>query len=393
VKPRRLPLRVLHVIPSTALRFGGPSVAIGPMCTALGKLPGVSVELATTKADGDGGPANGSAASSGLVTHVFKRTLSERWKFSPGLWRWLRRHAAEYDLIHIHAVWSFASYTAGAAARRAGVPYVIRPAGMLSPYTWSRRAVAKSVYWRLFERRTVRGAAAFHATSTEEAKEIAAIHPGAKTAVIPNGVDPAAWEVAPDTGALRRLCGPAAGSRPILLFLSRLHPKKGVVDLLLPALARLTTDAFLAIVGGSDSHEPDYPDLIRQEIDRLGLKDRAAMLGPVPAAERWALYDGAAAFVLPSHSENFGIVVSEAMARGCPVIVSEAVQAAEHVLASKAGLVVPLDVTALADAMAHVLHEPDARDKFGTAGRSYARDRFAWDRIAGEIFSLYQSCF
>ena len=362
------------------------------MVAALNRLPGVSAEIATTDADGQGSRLDRKVLPPDVVVHLFRRSFSEQWKFSYGLWWWLRRHVKDYDLVHVHALWSFASAAAGSAAYAAGVPYVVRPAGMLSEYTRSRGAWKKRLYWRLLERKTVFAATAFHATSTDEAKEIQAVRPGARAFVIPNGVDDAAWNIPTDPAALRRRCGSAVGDQPILLFLSRLHPKKGLSDLLLPALAKMRTRAFLAVVGGPDPHALGYEQDIRTTIDRLGLADRVALLGPVSAAERWQMFDGAAAFVLPSHSENFGIVVAEAMARGCPVIVSDAVQAAEHVIAAGAGQVVPLAVDALAAALDAELLSLSLRAEHGANGRRHAAAHLRWDKIAEQILAMYNGC-
>jgi glycosyltransferase involved in cell wall biosynthesis len=278
---------------------------------------------------------------------------------------------------------------AGAAARRAGVPYVIRPAGMLSEYTWARGAWKKWLYWQLLERRTMRGAAAFHATSSAEFHEIQAACPAARTLVLPNGVEAAAWEIVPDPHALRRRCGPAAGRRPILLFLSRLHPKKGLTDLLLPALAQLRGDVLLVIAGGPDPHAVGYEQEVHRTVQRLGLADRVALLGPVKPSERWQLFDGAAAFVLPSHAENFGIVVAEAMARGTPVVVTDGVQSSEHVSAAGAGRVVPRDVAVLARTLEELLARPEECLALGENARRYAREQFCWEHIARALHEAY----
>ena len=365
---------------------------IGPLCAALNRLDGTVVELATTDADGANARIDAGDVPAGFVTHLFSRSFSERWKFSAALWSWLRQHAKDYDLVHIHALWSFASYAASTMAARARVPYIVQPHGMLSAYTWSRRLGARHLYWVGCERRTIWKASGFLATSSDEASECAKVRPSAQTIVIPNGVDAEAWEVQRDATALRRLCGPQAGDLPILLFLSRIHPKKGIVDLLLPALARMQTDVFLAIVGGPDPHEIGYFETVRNEIDRLGLARRVALLGPMDAAQRWHLFDGAAAFVLPSHSENFGIVVAEAMARHCPVVVSEGVQASEHVRAAGAGIVVPLQIESLVEALSRILNDSAARSAFGEAGHQYATRHFSWNLIAGQVRSMYESC-
>jgi glycosyltransferase involved in cell wall biosynthesis len=385
-------MRVLHVIPGIASRYGGPSAVIFPLCEALNRLPGVEVEIATTDADGAGRKLDpASLPSSPVPLHLFPRDFSERWKFSRGLARWLWRHARDYDVLHVHALWSFSTTAACAAARRHGIPVVLRPCGMLSAYTWGRSAPLKQLYWLGVERRNLAGARWIHATSTEEAREVTALGlPGPdRTVVIPNGIDESAWTVERRPDYLRQRCGPRAGDRPITLFLSRLHPKKGIVDYLLPAFARMKSDAFLAIAGGPDEHEPRYEFQIRAEIKRLNLSDRVAMLGPVPPEERWWLYDGAAAFVLPSHSENFGIVVIEAMARGVPVVVSEAVQAGEHVRQSQAGHVVPLQTDSVASVLQKLVARENGTMEMGKRGQEYVRSRLGWPAIAGQVAQAY----
>jgi glycosyltransferase involved in cell wall biosynthesis len=386
------PMRVLHVIPGIAARYGGPSAVIGPLCQALNALPGMTAEIATTDADGSGGIISESEIPSQVPTHLFKVTVSERWKLSIGLWNWLRRNAREYDLIHIHALWSFATAAAAKAARRSNVPYIIRPAGMLSSYTWQRGALKKQLYWSAVERRTVFGATAFHATSDGEAREIKTVHPAAPTFVIPNGIDPAAWSAPRNGSVLRRMCGPHVGQIPIVLFLSRLHPKKGVLEFLLPAMAQLRTEAFLAIAGGADDHAPGYASQMRQAIDRLDLDTRVAMLGPISPQDRWSLFDGAAVFVLPSHSENFGLVVTEAMSRGCPVIVSTEANVVEHVQAARAGRSVNLTVESVANAIEELLGDSNLRLELGERGADYAKANLDWAGIARQVADMYSEC-
>ena len=162
--------------------------------------------------------------------------------------------------------------------------------------------------------------------------------------------------------------------------------------MLLPAFARLKADAFLAIAGGPDSHAAGYEEEVRGTVGRLGLGDRVAVLGPVSPDERWALLDGAALFVLPSHSENFGIVVGEAMARGRPVVTTDAVQASDHVAAAGAGRVVPPAVDPLVEVIDAELADPALRAQQGANGRRYATAHLTWDRIAEQILAMYNAC-
>ncbi len=142
------------------------------MTEALHSLPHLAVEIAATDADGPGRLDRDRLPAMKAPVHLFRRTCSEGWKFSAGLWRWLHQHAGDYDLIHVHALWTFSTAAACAAARRSGVPVVLRPCGMLSPYTWSRSNWKKRLYWSAIERRNVAGAHCVHVTSHAEADEV-----------------------------------------------------------------------------------------------------------------------------------------------------------------------------------------------------------------------------
>src|SRR5262249_26473028 len=149
-------------------------------------------------------------------------------------------------------------------------------------------------------------------------------------------------------------------------------------------------DAFLAIAGGDDDHAPGYCRQITEQIARLGLSARVAMLGAVPPQSRWAAFDGADLFVLPSHSENFGIVVAEAMARGKPVAVTSGVQFAEHVSKSGGGAVVRPDPAELAGRVDSWICDSPGRARAGESGRAYIRNHFTWRRAAERLSELYR---
>src|SRR5216683_1153294 len=145
-------MRILHVIPAVAPRYGGPSTAIVSMCEALNRLPEVQAEVASTDADGAGKrfePYDWPAGNTKL--HLFPHELSERWKYSNALRIWLNKHVGDYDVVHVHAAWSYSTAAACRSARRCGVPVVYRPCGTLSDYTWSLRPARKWAYWLLLE--------------------------------------------------------------------------------------------------------------------------------------------------------------------------------------------------------------------------------------------------
>jgi glycosyltransferase involved in cell wall biosynthesis len=259
---------------------------------------------------------------------------------------------------------------------------------MLSDYTRRKSRWKKRAWWWLRERRNIHGAAGFHATSTDERQEVLRLGVTVPVEVIPLGIGEDAWSSPIETEWLRRQC-PQAGNRPIVLFLSRLHPKKGITDYLLPALAHVQTDAFLALVGGEDEHAPGFAHHVDEEIGRLGLTDRVALLGPVASDRRWAAFDGADLFVLPSVAENFGIVVAEAMARGKPVVVTQGVQFAEHVISAQAGTVVQPNARELAGSLDLWLSDPPRRARAGESGRRYVQEHLTWRSAAGHLADLY----
>ena len=154
----------------------------------------------------------------------------------------------------------------------------------------------------------------------------------------------------------------------------------------------MKVNATLAIAGGEDDRAPGYENEIRRTISRYRLHDRVVLLGPVNGNERWALFDGADLFVLPSHSENFGIVVAEAMARGCPVVVTQAVESSNHVINAGAGVAVPTDVAVIAGTLDRILNNEQLRRDYGERGRVYASENFRWQSIARYVRQFYAEC-
>jgi glycosyltransferase involved in cell wall biosynthesis len=383
-------LRVLHVIPSIARRYGGPSQAILGMCRALAEHAGVTVDLATTDADGPGGRIQfDESGYERIGIKVFPRTCSESWKYSRQMGDWLRSHIGQYDVVHVHGLFSYATLAACRSARRLGVPLVLRPCGMLAAYSRSRSPLRKSIYWRLVERRNVAGADWLHATTEEEKAELQELLPASRPVCIPLGVEEQAWHAPSMPGSFRRQHGiPLDG--PLLLFLSRLHRKKGLADLLIPALAQLPSNVRLAVVGDVDARDAGYADQSRAAAEEWGVSARVHFVGPLYFEDKWAAYDDATAYVLPSYHENFGATVVEAMARGTAVVASREVQASQFVEQSGGGRVVPLEVDALAAALRSLLAlSENERTAMGNRGREFARRELSWAGAARKLAAQY----
>ena len=384
-------MRVLHVIPSVSPLRGGPSRAVLAMVQAL-RLQGVDASILTTNDHGPGTdpslPPGRWSEREGVPLLAFRRWSPplaplREFAISPGLVAWLGRHIRDYDLLHVHAIFSFPSTWAMVQARQAGVPYLARTIGQLSPWSLSQSSGRKRWMLRLVERANLEGAAALHFTTRAERDEAAPLALGVPSLTLPLGVHPPDATAASGTGP-----PPPAGSGTRFLFLSRLHPKKQL-ERLLEALAILRRNQpqaawSLTIVG---SGPPAYEQQLRALADRLGVAERCRWLGHLEGSAKQAQLLAAHWLVLPSAAENFGIAVAEALVCGTPVIVSPEVAMAELVAEAGAGLVCPSEPEALATTLAGALAGPTATMR--QAAFNLAEQRLAWNAIAAELRSAY----
>jgi len=380
------------VIPSLSPLRGGPSFALPLMANGLADL-GVSVDVVTTDDDGPAGRRNlplGCAVTDGRVTYRYFARTTSFYTSSWSLTAWLARHVRGYDLVHIHALFSYAALPASLAAYRSGVPYIVRPLGTLS--RWSveqRRPLLKRLSYGVLESRIVRQAAAMHYTSGQEQREAEMLGISTRPVVIPVPIDAGAFAHPPSRDHVAGLV-PLAASRPFLLYLSRLDRKKGL-DLLIPAFADVHVrhpQVLLVIAGSGD---PVLAREVRDEVGRRGLDGDVVFVGHVDGDQKQALLAHAAAFVLPSYGENFGIAPVEAMAAGVPVVITDRVGIAPDVAAALAGLVVRPDASAIARALNRVIEDPNLTARLAANARSLAGSRYAIPVVATELLQAYES--
>ena len=319
---------------------------------------------------------------------------------------WLPRLMSP-NLIHSHGVWHPANHWATRAARRFGVPLIIHPRGMLEPWALGQKAWKKRLALALFQRRDLDRAAAFVATSEMEYLNLRRLGLCQPVAVIPNGVSfPYGAEAEAETfeDGFPRVGG-TLGCREgrlgdwdqesdqarerIALFLSRIHPKKGVLELI-QAWSQVAPHApaawRLRLVGPDEGgHWSEAARLV----DQLGVGAKVEYLGPVEGERKAALYREADLFVLPTFSENFGLVVAEALAYGVPVITTRGAPWAD-LETYGCGWWIETGVAPLAAALRAAMALSDAeRAAMGARGRVYVR-RYNWDVIAAETLALYR---
>jgi glycosyltransferase involved in cell wall biosynthesis len=385
-------MKILHVIPSISRRRGGPSVAVLEMVAAL-RQRGVDARILTTNDDGPGLlqelPIGSWTEWEGVPVLAFRRWSPplaplREFAISPAFNRWLATHLQEFDLLHVHALFSWPSSSAMAQARRAGVPYVLSTIGQLCRWSLARHARRKRLLLRLVDRSNLEGAASLHFTTSSEREEATDLGLPTPSFVLPLGVH------LPGHSSNDQASPPAGAAPCRFLFLSRLHPKKQLENLL-DALALLRQNQpqatwLLQIAGDGD---PAYVATLRQRARRLQLDGRLQWLGYVQGEAKWRILAAADWFVLPSASENFGIAAIEALAAGTPVILSPGVALAEAITAAGAGRLCDPEPHALSAALEAALAGPPAAMR--TAARDLAASVYGWPGLAARLESTYAS--
>jgi glycosyltransferase involved in cell wall biosynthesis len=257
---------------------------------------------------------------------------------------------------------------------------------MLDPWSLSQRSLKKRVAMAMGYRTMLNQAAFLHCLNADETRLLKPLRLTCATRTIPNGIFPEEFALLPARGTFRQQ-HPELGDAPYVLFLSRLHYKKGL-DYLARAFEILATkvpNLRLVVVGPDGGARADF----EARVAGAGLADRTHVLGPLYGTEKLAALVAAAAFCLPSRQEGFSMAILEAMACGIPVVISENCNFPEVALAS-AGCVVPLEASALADALLRVVANPIAAKQMGECGRRLVRQHYTWPAIARLSIDNYE---
>lgn len=452
-------MRILHIVALIQASTGGPAVSVTRLASEQAKF------LRERRMNDGGGKAEASRdrkdevvlacldyphlgpqvdAPGVRVVSVKGNIFAVRGRgWSPEFRRVVMEEARKADIVHNHGLWMWPNAYAREAAVAAGKPLVISPRGMLEAWSLNRSKLRKAVAWWLFERRNLQSAAMFHATAASEARSIEEVlghrltrintdlfcaeDLGAKSGVsrnegdlrltnsklktaigvpivvAPNGVDLPDLAEKPGREVVEQRF-PQLKERRWVVFMSRLHPKKGI-DVLLRAWSKQRT------TGPQDhgtTHSPASPsssspllilagsDLVgyRKEVERMvremGLQDSVVLTGEMQGEMKDALLGNADVFVLPSHSENFGIVVAEAMAWGRPVITSTGTPWKE-VAEAGAGWWVKPEEGEVAQALQEALGKgQEALDAMGARGRALVAERYGWRVPAAKIVRAYE---
>jgi glycosyltransferase involved in cell wall biosynthesis len=298
----------------------------------------------------------------------------------------LTRCATGCDLVHLHGCWNAFGWAAAQWCRRAGVPYIVSPRGMLHPWSFRAGRVKKWTSYRLLERPTLARARFVHATSRHEADDIGRLRLGVGVVVVPNGLEEIDVLPAGERDAFRTRFG-FHGDDFVILFLGRLHPKKGL-EILIEAVREVTAarpEARLLVAGGGD---PGYVASVHTLAGDLVASGRVRFAGHLVGEDRRAALGSVDAFALTSHAENFGLSVAEAIGAGLPVVVSRGAPWPQ-IECWGAGFWVENTPQAVVGALTSLAADRPAAREMGERGRLAIRTHLSWDRLAADMLQAY----
>lgn len=383
VRPFEKRLKILHVVPAIEEEAGGPSTILRTLIPLLEGV-GIESELVTTVPASEFRFKDASMYDPhlGVHVHVFARSHMAGWRYAFGLSTWINENIGRFDLIHIRSLYSYPALIASRVAAKSGVPRLLEPQGAVSRWSQSYKRYKKWPYLRMVERGQVLNAEGILVTHPVEERDMHQISFGRHGEVfcVP---PPITCPIVPlDTE------GKLAGAK--LLFLSRLHEKKGL-ELLLRAYSEIDVRYCngMCIAG---SGERAYEARLNRLVIELGLENRISLLGHVSGDRREQAFNEGALLVLPSWDENFGLVVVEAVARGLPVIASDAVAAAEYLAENGFARIFNAgDANALKETIVQALSDFEWRKYVLENGPSFVRDNYAPEIYTKAIAGIYST--
>jgi glycosyltransferase involved in cell wall biosynthesis len=367
-------MRLCHVVPSLEKRHGGPSVSVPSLARALAQA-GHTVEVLTTAPE-----AARTTTEGQLTTRTFARQWPRGFCASAGLRDAVRESRAE--VIHAHSLWLRPLHYAHQAARLNHAKLVISPRGMMSRWAWNHHRTRKQFAGAFLHPGALAAADGWHATSSEEADDIRRLGFRQPVCVAPNGITPPAAEGLIAAGALWHERCPATVNRPVALFYSRFHRKKRLRELVHLWLAAPRSDWLLLLVGLPEEYSVAE---VQSWITTAKASDRVAVFDGTDLPPPYAV---ATLFLLPSHSENFGLAIAEALAAGVPALVTDGTPWA-GLNTDDRGWCVPWADFHRALEVA-INGGPARLAERGARARAWVLREFSWQKSAGTLATFYQ---
>lgn len=385
-------MRMLFVVPAIGAVYGGPSKVALEFAPALARK-GINVDLVTTNANGLENlqilrPHSWLQREPGLRMRYFPRCGRMEYKLSLSLLAWLWRHIKDYDVVLISSNFSFPVLAAAVACRAKRVPYLITPHGMLEPWALGHKAWKKKIYFCAIERPLVlRGACAIQALNQSEADNIGALQLGSPIITVANGIDSESEGLGNISDAEPFFVRfPTTRGKPLVLFLHRIDPKKGL-DVLAKsfAIVKERLPQTHLIVAGPDTI--GFTDKAKAFFEAAGCGDAVTFTGMLEGGLKRGAFAASSVFVAPSYSEGFSMSVLEAMAAGLPCVLTTGCNFPEADEA-RVAYVTDVDAEKFATALMAALNDPPAARALGERARQFVLASYTWDQIATKFQTL-----
>jgi glycosyltransferase involved in cell wall biosynthesis len=376
-------LKILQLVHTLDPKAGGVAAAVLDLSRGLARR-GHKIEIVALDDPGAPWLANielpGQALGAGLTNY----------RYSSKLLPWLKEHGGDYDRVIVNGIWQYLSFAAWRRFAGSRIPYFVFPHGMLDPWfkeTFPLKHFKKWLYWPWADYRVLRDAAAVIFTSEEErllARKSFWLY-RAREKVSPLGVE----TPAPVSSEAREIFleqFPQLRSKRILLFLGRLHPKKGC-DILMDAFAQVSDDSVALMLAGPD--QVGWQPELQQRAEHLKLSSRVIFAGMLQGEMKRAALATADAFVLPSHQENFGMAVVEALAAGLPVLISNRINIWREIDQDRAGYVEPDDFSGTARLLQRWIGAPEGvREDMRANARRCFKQRFEINKAVDSLLEI-----
>lgn len=374
-------LRVLHVIASLAPVHGGTTAAVLQMIAGLDEL-GVACAVATSDDDGPRRRLADDAIERHLPGRHYFPKRRDFYVHTPSMGHWLDAHVRDFDLVHIHGLFSYVNGLAGRICRRHRVPYVVTPHGMANRYGMRHKRLRKAISFSLIERSLLEGAAAVHMTSRGEEHDFADLRVSVPVVRIPLAVAP----VALGDGAVFQARHPEVLGRKLAIFIGRLNPIKNlgaVIDALaLPAMA----DWHLAVCGDGPV---DYVRALKEHAEARGVAQRITWLGFIAGQEKANVLAAGDVYVQPSLSESFGMAAVEAVSAGLPCVLGEEVAIAEDLVTAGFAITTPYTVEGVAHGMQTCFANQRDDGEYSRRARAFVATSFAPASVSAALREFY----
>ncbi len=366
-------MRIVQTIAGARQSYGGTSRSVPGLCDALAARE-LEVHLVV------GVPQSKKVLCNFPKNQTSVHRVRESRVFGSSFYHELRNliFGQSDCLVHDHGLWLASNHAVAKITKRTGTYRIVSPRGMLSKWSLNRRSVVKKIAWSLYQQRDLETADAFHATSLDEEKDIRRLGYFQPILVAPNAIElpamlPARLRMSPKR----------------ILFLSRIHPVKGLINLVQAFGRSELGNEWQLVIAGPDEvgHRREVEKVVRESL----LESRVTFTGAVDDKEKWQMYADADIFVMPSFSENFGLSIAEAMYAGLPVITTTATPW-ESLKVNGIGWWVEPNVDAICGSIREACSITDlARKNMGMRASDFVRRSFSWPQVAAKFAEFYQS--